>query len=89
MFDQIEDTYMEDSDALRQMLVENDPPPGLATNAAAPDSSNQTLASFLTAHLPLPNLPKFSGLYEEWDTFHDHSLTLMHNDARYGKIAEF
>ena len=68
VFDQIEDMYMEDSDALRQMLVEIDLPPGPATNAAASDSinqSHQTPASFLTAHLPPPNLPTFSGLYEE------------------------
>ena len=90
VFDQIEDTYMEDSDALRQMLMEIDPPLSLTTNAAAPASSNQshqTPASFLTAHLPPPNLPTFSRLYEQWDTFHDHFLPLVHNDARYGKIA--
>ena len=68
IFDRVEDRYMEDSDALRQMLMKIDSPPGLATNAAAPAFSNQshqTPASFLTAHLPSPNLSTFSGLYEE------------------------
>ena len=42
VFDQIKDTYMEDSDALRQMLMEIDSPRSLATNAAAPASRNQS-----------------------------------------------
>lgn len=79
-----EDLYLCVLGELRDMLASFSTPSSVYTAAASQDSNNVNTSTNFNQNqlvrLPRIELPKFSGIYEEWSTFQDLFISLVHEN---------
>lgn len=72
-----EDLYLSMQADLKDLCLQHSP------GTASCSSGNSETAGVFTSKLRLPNieLPKFTGRYEEWASFHDLFISLIHKNT--------
>ncbi|XP_061704588.1 uncharacterized protein LOC133515953 [Cydia pomonella] len=86
-YDKCEEKYLNLKTTLQDLLDFNTPTPaGTPMNTSSVSGDIKTV---MDVKLPRLELPKFSGLYEEWQAFEDIFTSIIHNNQSLSDVQRF